>query len=102
MTPPLPASMAREDVASWLCFLLHPQDGRSNGFKRYTKPNKDKYRRQADAVRALVEAKVRETIRLTEVRCSLPEFADKSKAYGFVSPGATDDEIVARVMGGPQ
>lgn len=73
--------MDRAGVAEWLCHLTHPP-GRENGcYLHYRKAAQNVYRRQADAVLALVEAKVREALRFR------------------ADPSVTNDEIVARVMG---
>ena len=82
---PMPRDLTEREVARWLQAEYY---GGPAPWPRFDG--------QARAVLALVEAKVRECVGVTEARCSIPR--DGPPYYGSCSPGMTDDEIVARVM----
>ena len=98
---PMPRDLSEEAVAEWLWRIfsedVHP--GFVSPWDEQVGWRRTSHERTARAVRALVEAKVRECIAVTESRYSMPRFAPKGKAYGSLHPGATDDEIVSRVLG---
>jgi hypothetical protein len=83
--PSLPASLKDDDLAAWLWSIfsedVHP--GTDNPWKDQVGWRRGSHERQARAVRALVEAKVREALEI-----------DQNSSGDYI------DEAVSRVMGG--
>lgn len=91
-SPPLPASLADDDLAKWL-HAIYISTLSEYGSAHEVGPEDIA---QARAVRALVEAKVREAI-----DADRDEARVNPKVDGWIIYDATPDEIVSHVLGAP-